>query len=108
MTTSITRANARTRKTPKVRRAELLAAASDIARRKGLPAVTTRAVAESVGCSQPLVMPYFKPVSTLITAVIMAAIKAEDLPIIASAIAIGHTKVRSVSPELKARAIATL
>lgn len=56
----------RTRKSPAERAAEILAAATDLARTEGLAAVTVRSVADRAGITQGLVAHYFPSMQELL------------------------------------------
>lgn len=74
------------RETVAARRAQILAAAYNIAKEGGLAGVTQSAVAKRLGISRPLVVKYFKA-ADLTGAVVLQAVAEGDLFIIAEGLA---------------------
>lgn len=67
----------RTRKSPAERAAEILAAATELARAEGLAAVTVRSVAHRAGITQGLVAHYFPSVQELVARIYRDIVGAE-------------------------------
>lgn len=68
---------ARTRKSPAERAAEILEAATELARAEGLAAVTVRSVAERAGVTQGLVAHYFSSMQELVARIYRDLVSAE-------------------------------
>lgn len=69
--------NRRVRKQPEERRAEILAAAADIALAQGLECITLRAVAERIGVRPGLITHYFPSAEELVVAAFVKAAAGE-------------------------------
>lgn len=97
-----------TRTHPTLRKKQILEAAMALARESSLYAVTRKDVAARVGCSAPLIGFYYASIESLRKAVVTEAMRTEDLPILAQCIVMNNSRMRRLSPELRARALATL
>lgn len=90
------------------RKAQILAAAMRLARKKGYRAITRDAVAKEAAAAQGLVNLYFGNMAALREEVIKEAVKTEDLKIIAQAIANADRHALKAPPALRKRALAAL
>lgn len=98
----------RSRRDPETRKSLILAAALTVAERDGFANVTRKAIAAEAYVSEPLVNKYLGTLPQLRRTVMRQAIKHELLSIIAQGIAGGNAYALKASPELKAKALATL
>lgn len=96
------------RMAPADRKASILDAAYTAAKKLGYNNFRLTHVAEAAECSTALVMIYYKTMAQVRRDVMRAAIRDEHLPIIAVGIALKDPYCRKISPELRARAIATV
>ena len=86
------------------RRAEVLAAAIALAERKGYTHLIRDEIATEAKCSTGLVTQYFGTLECLKRAVVSHAVHAENLIIIAQALAARHPKAQRAPEELRRRA----
>jgi len=95
---SSTSTKVRTRKTPEQRSAEILAAATGLAREQGLSALTLRAVADRAGVASGLIAHYQPSMDDLVARVYSDLVAAE----------IGEVEALIAAPELPAAEMAAL
>jgi len=95
---SSTSTKVRTRKTPEQRSAEILAAATELAREQGLSALTLRAVADRAGVASGLIAHYQPSMDDLVARVYSDLVAAE----------IGEVEALIAAPELPAAEMAAL
>ncbi len=94
---------------PTDRKAEILNAALTVAARPGgWSKLTREAVAREAKCADALVSKYFGTMIAFKRTIMRHAIKHENLPIVAQGLATGDDHMCRASPELRARALATL
>lgn len=94
---------------PKDRKAQILDAAITVAAaRGGWSKLSREAVARQAACSDGLISVYFGTMVNFRRTVMRAAIKAENLSVIAQGLACGDKCAHKATPELKTRALATL
>lgn len=94
---------------PDDRKEQILIAALKVASRPGGYAKLTRAVvAECAGCSEGLVSKYFGTMVRLKRAIMRAAIKDGNLPILAQGLAAGDKCAQKADESLKRKALETL
>lgn len=91
------------RLTRKHREEQILCNAYELAREKGLYAITSRDVADAVGCSHALVVYYFTSMVNLRDKIIQRAILREGLGILAQAITMRDPAVAGISDDLRER-----
>lgn len=96
------------RMAPADRKASILDAALAAARKHGYNDFRLVHVAELAECSTGLVMSYYKTMAQVRRDVMRAAIRDELLPIIATGIVLKDPYCRKITPELRARALATI
>lgn len=94
---------------PDNRKDQILTAALNVAARPGgWSKLTRESVATEAGCADALVSKYFGTMIAFKRTIMRAAIKAENLSIVAQGLACCDTHARRAEPELKGRALATL
>jgi AcrR family transcriptional regulator len=93
---------------PKDRKADLLSCALKAAEAHGFDNFRTKHVAELAEVSQALVMFYFSTVKQLRRAVMRAAIKDENLVVLAGGLGCMDPDARKAPPELKEKAVKLL
>lgn len=90
------------------RNKRVLAAAVALARKRGFASLTRDAVATQAGVAQGCVNAAYGTVAALRDEVMRCAVDDQMLDIVAQGLAVGHDVARNASPDLKARALATL
>lgn len=91
------------------RKQQILAAALTLAANPGgLNALRRNTVAAAAGCSDGLVSMHFGTMSNFRRAVVREAVRTQNLPVIAQALAAGDTAALKAPDNLKAEAIASL
>ncbi len=93
---------------PADRKASILEAALSAALKHGYTGFRLMHVAEHAGCSHGSVLVYYTTMAQVKRDVMRAAISRSLLPIIATGIAIKDPYCKRITPELRARALATL
>jgi AcrR family transcriptional regulator len=93
---------------PEDRRAEILAAAVKLAERDGYQNITRRDIAGKARVSESLVSHYFNPMFRMYRAVMVEAVKTENLQVIAQGLVAGDVAARKVPTALKFRALNSL
>ena len=83
----------------------ILSAATHIAERVGVKAVTRNAVADRAACTMGSVSYHYGDVKHLHRAIIDAAIRNENTRVLGWAVAERHPSVRGLDPALQARAL---
>ena len=83
----------------------ILSAATHIAERVGIKAVTRNAVADRAECTMGSVSYHFGEVRLLHRAIVNAAIRNENLRVLGWAIAERNPDVKNIDAELQARAL---
>ena len=81
----------------------ILETASKLVRTHGLQRVTREAIARKVGCASGTINYYFKSMAALRDAIVVAAIKAEDVSVLAKAFGEGHPAVDKLPAALRAK-----
>lgn len=90
------------------RNERVLTAAVALARQKGFASLTRDGVALAAGVAHGCVNAAFGTVAALRDEVMRQAVADEMLDIVAQGLAVSHDVARNASPDLKARALATL
>ncbi len=93
---------------PACRKESILDAALKAANKHGFAAMRQKDIAVMAKCGYGTVTLYFNTMTQMRRAVMRAAIKREDLAVIAQGIACGDPDAKKATPELKAKAIASL
>lgn len=93
---------------PSERKARILDAAVEVARKHGVASTSRKRVAEQAGVSPALVSAYFTTMAKMRRAVVRQAIQQEILPIVAAALANGDASARKAPAELQRRALASI
>lgn len=94
---------------PTDRKNEILTAALNVASKPGgWSRLTREAVAAEAGCADALISKYFGTMIAFKRTIMRAAIKAENLSVVAQGLACCDIHARRAEPELKGRALATL
>lgn len=93
-----------TRLKPEVRKEQILTAALELAGESHYLKLTRDTIAEAVGLSGPAVQYHFKTVTQLRNAIIRAAVKREDLVVIAQGLGAKEPHAEKASAELQQRA----
>lgn len=97
------------RLTPKERTAQILAAAITLAEKpQGFQSLTRENVATAAGCTPGLITRYYGTAKQLRRAVMRAAVKAENVQIIAQGIGVGDAHALKAPDHLKNKAAASL
>jgi AcrR family transcriptional regulator len=87
---------------PDERKANILAAALDLATSYGLQAITPEAVAQAAGVSRLTIVRYYPGgAAGLRDAVVAEAVERETLPVVSEALVSGHAGARVVSDRLR-------
>lgn len=93
---------------PKDRRAEILAATLQLARKHGYTHVSRDAIAAASQCSPALVSAYFGTMPAMRRAIMREAIRTHDLVVIAQGMAARDTRVMRAPEELRRAAFEAL
>lgn len=93
---------------PEERKADILEAALRASHKHGFATVRLQDIATEAECGYGTVSLYFNTMTQMRRAVVRAAIKREDLSIIAQALGIGDATARRAPIELKEKAVQTL
>lgn len=97
------------RLSPADRKQQILNAAIEVAARPGGWSKLTRdAVAKEAGCAEGLVSKYFGTMIAFRRSIMLAAIRAENLAVIAQGLATGNECAQKVDESLKRKALETL
>ena len=91
------------RKTPQVRRQELLEIALELSERIGYRNITRERIAEYANTSCALVSSYYSPIETLKYAVMREAINKGILSVIAQGLSLGDEQAKTIDQDLKNR-----
>ena len=90
---------------PKARKEQVLAAALTLAEEVGYQQVSREKIASRLGISGPAIQYHFKTMGQLLTDVARAAIKQENLQVIAQLIGAKHPRVEKLDPALRRAAM---
>ena len=90
---------------PTERKAGILRAALELAKRRGFEGFTREAIAEAAGITPALVTHYFGPMPGIRDAVLIEAVELEVLEVIAHGILIRSDHTQSLGPRLRRRVV---
>lgn len=93
------------RANPTLRKEHILSVALKLSENNGVDTVQRNHIADSAGVSVALVSRYFGTIKKLRRTIVRAAIKQENLPVIAYAIISHNTCVKKISIELRTKAL---
>ena len=93
---------------PKDRREEILTAALNVAENVGYRQLTREQVAINAGCAESLVSSYFGTMDKFKRTIMRAAVKSENLHIIAQGLVVGDKHAQKAEPDLRSRAMASM
>lgn len=96
----------RRRVEPRARKAEIVLAAIELARRHGYTGITRELIAERAGCSVRLINYYFTTIAELRGIVMAEAVKQVIVEIIAQGLALRDPQAIDVPQPVKMRAVA--
>jgi hypothetical protein len=96
----------KSRANPELRKEHILNAALSVAIERGYGKMTRDHIADTAGCSVGLVSKYFGTMLNLKRDVMRAAIREEELGIVAEGLATGDKHARKAPQELKEKAVA--
>lgn len=93
--------NTTVRMTPDQRKAVVLHAAVEAARKYGYATMGLREVADIAECSHPLILRYYRSISELRDAVVERAVKTKDYAVLAQALVNNHPRALALSKKTK-------
>lgn len=98
----------RTRLAPDKRSQQILDTALKMAARDGLHEITRDGLADEANVSQGLITHYFENMDSLRSAIMVEAIKTENIPVVAEGVRYNYPEIHDMPGALKEKAVKTI